>query len=206
MKRGGNCANNCRIPCARRGPRGGPPGPALEVMPVLMVCLSAIESPEEKVKFEELYYRYRGYMLKIAARVLRGEQDAEDAVQNAFLSIAKNMLLVPPLDSPKLKSFLYAVTEHKAMDILRERQRRSNEEPLEDQPLCVFPDEEEGSLAWCISQLPPRYREIILLKYSCGYSTREAAEILQISFSAASKLDQRAKNRLRELCEKEGLS
>ncbi len=172
---------------------------------MLMVCLSAIESPEEKVKFEELYYRYRGYMLKIAARVLRGEQDAEDAVQNAFLSIAKNMLLVPPLDSPKLKSFLYAVTEHKALDILRERQRRSNEEPLEDQPLCVFPDEER-SLAWCISQLPPRYREMILLKYSCGYSTREAAEILQISFSAASKLDQRAKNRLRELCEKEGLS
>jgi len=170
-----------------------------------MVCLSAIESPEEKVKFEELYHRYCGYMLKIAARVLRGEQDAEDAVQNAFLSIARNMRLLPPLDSPKLRSFLYAVTEHKAIDILRERQRRSHEEPLEDQPLCVFPDEEH-SLAWCISQLPPRYREMILLKYSCGYSTKEVAKILGISPSAASKLDQRAKNRLWELCEKEGLS
>ncbi len=172
---------------------------------MLMLCLSAIDSPEEKVKFEELYYRYRGYMLKIAARVLRGEQDAEDAVQNAFLSIAKNMRLLPPLDSPKLRSFLYAVTEHKAIDIIRERQRRGSEEPLEDQPLAVFPDEER-SLAWCISQLPPRYREMILLKYGCGYSTREVADIFGISPTAASKLDQRAKSRLRELCEKEGVS
>ena len=53
--------------------------------------------------------------------------------------------------------------------------------------------------------LPPRYREAILLKYSHGYTTREVASILGISLQAASKLDQRAKARLRELCEKEGL-
>lgn len=173
-------------------------------MPMLMVYLSAIEGPEEKIKFEELYYKYRGFMLKAASRVLRGEQDAEDAVHNAFLSIAKNMKLLPPLDSPKMRGFLYIVTENKAIDILRERERREIEEPLGDQPLCA-PADGENHLAWCISQLPPRYQEIILLKYSHGYSTREIAGIFGISFSAASKLDQRAKNRLRELCEREGL-
>ncbi|MBD5152906.1 MAG: sigma-70 family RNA polymerase sigma factor [Oscillibacter sp.] len=171
-----------------------------------MIYLSAIESPEEKIKFEKLYYKYRGFMLKVASRVLRGEQDAEDAVHNAFLSLAKNMKLVPELDSLKLRGFLYVITENKAIDILRERKRRDVEEPLdEDQPLYAFVDDEDRDLAWCISQLPPRYQEIILLKYSHGYSTREAASLLGISFSAASKLDQRAKARLKELCEKEGL-
>lgn len=57
---------------------------------MLMIYLSAIETPEEKIKFEELYYRYRGFMLKAVKRVLRGDQDAEDAVHNAFLSTARN--------------------------------------------------------------------------------------------------------------------
>lgn len=173
---------------------------------MLMMYLSAIESPEEKIKFEELYYKYRGFMLKAAKRVLRGEQDAEDAVHNAFLSIAKNMKVLPEMDSPKMKGFLYIVAENKAIDVLRDRKRRENEEPLdEDAPLCAPDDGGERSLTWCISQLPPRYQEIILLKYSHGYTTREIASILGVSFQAASKLDQRAKARLRELCEKEGL-
>lgn len=173
---------------------------------MVMIYLSAIESPEEKVKFEALYDKYRGFMLKVASRVLRGDQDAEDAVHNAFMSLAKNMKLVPELDSLKLRGFLYIVTENKAIDILRERKRRELEEPLDEgQPLYAPLDGEEQDLAWCISRLPPRYQEVILLKYSHGYTTREIASILGISFNAASKLDQRAKAKLRELCEKEGL-
>lgn len=171
---------------------------------MLMIYLGTIDSPEDRVKFEELYHKYRGFMFKIAVHILNGEQDAEDAVHNAFLSIAKNMKIIPKLDSPQMRSFLYIVTENKTIDILRERGRRGIEEPLEDQPLSA-PPEGEHDLAWCISQLPPRYQEIVLLKYSHGYSTREVADILGISPAAASKLDQRAKNRLKELCEKEGL-
>lgn len=191
--------NDCRL---REGAL--PPRRAREVMLMLMVYLSTIENPAEKIKFEELYYKYRGFMLRVASRVLRGEQDAEDAVHNAFLSIAKNMTLLPPLDSPQMRGFLYIVTENKAIDILRERGRREIEAPLDDEPLCA-PEERENHLAWCISQLPPRYQEVILLKYSHGYSTREIAKIFGISFAAASKLDQRAKNKLKELCEREGL-
>lgn len=173
---------------------------------MVMIYLSTIDSPEEKIKFEELYDKYRGFMLKVASRVLRGEQDAEDAVHNAFLSLAKNMKLVPELDSLKLRGFLYIVTENKAIDILRDRKRREVEEPLDGgQPLYAPVGDVEHDLAWCISQLPPRYQEVILLKYSHGYTTREIASILGISFAAASKLDQRAKARLKELCEKEGL-
>lgn len=170
--------------------------------PVLTICLNAIENPRDKVKFEEIYQKYRGFMLKIASRILHGQQDAEDAVHNAFLSIAKNMRIVPPLDSPQMRGFIYIVTQNKALDLLDQRKRHNNEVPLTDLPVLA---EEEHHLAWCIAQLPSRYREVILLKYSHGYTTREVADILGISFAAASKLDQRAKARLRELCEKEGL-
>lgn len=75
----------------------------------------------------------------------------------------------------------------------------------EDKIGKILPDWHEHDLMWCIDQLPSRYRECILLKYSQGYTTKEVAKIMDISFGAASKLDQRAKKRLNELCRREGI-
>ena len=43
---------------------------------------------------------------------------------------------------------------------------------------------------------------MIILKYYHGYSTKEVAEILGISDTNASKIDQRAKKKLEELYNK----
>ena len=53
--------------------------------------------------------------------------------------------------------------------------------------------------------LAPRYREIILLKYIGGFSNSECAEILNISKENANKLLQRAKRKLKENCNIEGI-
>lgn len=58
----------------------------------------------------------------------------------------------------------------------------------------------------CRGRLPPRCREALLLRYGCGYSTRETASLLELSFAAAQKLLQRAKAALRQELEKEGLT
>lgn len=46
---------------------------------------------------------------------------------------------------------------------------------------------------------------MILLKYYQGFSCGEIASMLGISLAAARKLDQRAKEKLRQLAEKEGI-
>lgn len=63
----------------------------------------------------------------------------------------------------------------------------------------------DNTLTKCILQLPARYREMILLRYHHGYSVREIAGMMGISLPAAIKLDQRAKQKLKKLCEKEGI-
>lgn len=62
-----------------------------------------------------------------------------------------------------------------------------------------------SGMAACILALPPRYRQVILLKYYQGFSCGEIASLLGISLAAARKLDQRAKEKLRQLAEKEGI-
>lgn len=85
----------------------------------------------------------------------------------------------------------------------RRRQKRQVVELSDDLPGVTAIYEGENTLAACILKLPARYREVILLRYYQGYSVKEVAAILGLSLSAASKLNQRAKNRLRELYEKE---
>lgn len=171
----------------------------------MLVYLQMIDNPKDKIKFELIYSKYSGFMLQIANEILKNKQDAEDAVHNAFLSIAKNISKISDLDCPKTRGFLVIITERKSIDVLRDRKKHIGEELAEDKIGGMLPDSYEHDLSWCIGQLPPRYRELILLKYSQGYSTREVSEILGISFDAASKLDQRAKKRLEELCRKEGI-
>lgn len=46
---------------------------------------------------------------------------------------------------------------------------------------------------------------ILRLKHELGYSTKEVAELMGISWPAARKLEQRARDRLEELCREEGI-
>lgn len=172
---------------------------------LMLAYLQIIEDPKDKVKFEQVYLKYRAYMFQVANEILQNNQDAEDAVHNAFLSVAKNISKISDLECPKTRAFLVIIVRRKSIDILRERKKQINEGLMEDKIGKPIPDGHIHDLIWCISQLSSRYREVILLKYGQGYTTKEIAEIMDISFEAASKLDQRAKKRLNELCRKEGI-
>lgn len=57
----------------------------------MLIYLSMIESEADKSLFEQLYIRYKGLMYHIAYRILQNREDAEDAVHQAFVSLAKNI-------------------------------------------------------------------------------------------------------------------
>ena len=55
-----------------------------------------------------------------------------------------------------------------------------------------------GSLSRAVQTLPPKYREILLLKYGEEYGNREIAELLGIPESTAASRLMRARNLLRK--------
>ena len=60
----------------------------------MMVYLSLLATPEEQSKFAALYQRYHLLMLRAARRMLPSEADAEDAVHQAFVTIAERIDIV----------------------------------------------------------------------------------------------------------------
>ena len=90
------------------------------------------ESEDDKVKFEEIYLKYKSLMFYAANKILHNEQDAEDAVHMAFIKIAENIKKIGVLDCPKTRSYIVTIVEHKAIDIYRKKSRHKESEYLEE--------------------------------------------------------------------------
>ena len=170
----------------------------------MILYLQMIDSSEDRSKFEQIYIEYRELMFYVANRILDNDQDAEDAVHEAFVKVAENIQKNGEPKCPKTKGYVVTIVENKAINLYRRHKRHQMLELNDTVQGIQVVYEGENTLTACILKLPARYREAILLRYVQGYSVKEMASILGLSFAAASKLDQRAKARLKDLYEKEG--
>ena len=171
----------------------------------MLIYMMMLETPEEKSLFEQIYLEYRGLMYHVAYEILHNEQDAEDAVHQAFIKIAENIKKIDGPVCPKTHSYVVTIVEHQAIDQYRRLQKHPSVELIEEIQGTNAHYEGDNDLTKCILKLPARYREMILLRYHHGYTVREIAKILGLSLPAAIKLDQRAKNKLKKLCEEAGI-
>ena len=165
----------------------------------MLMYLQIIETPEDKSKFEEIYYEYGGLAYHVAYKRLNHIQDAEDIVQHVFMKIAENIKKIEPV-SPKTKQLIVTMVENRVTDLFRVR----GNQPvtyLAPEVLSYFSTQPEGEnlLVECIFRLPEQQRQVIWLKYHHGYSLREISSMLGISLAWAQKIDQRAKKKLEQL-------
>ena len=168
----------------------------------MIVYLQMIETAEDKDKFEQIYTAYRSLMFQVALGILGNENNAEDAVHQAFVSIISNLSKISEVESPKTRAYIVIIVERKSLDIIRTNKKYTDELAEEQQGVAI-PLPGDSPLADAMSRLPAHYREILLLKYDHGYSTKEVAEILDMSRAGAEKMLWRAKKALAEALERE---
>lgn len=72
---------------------------------MLNIFLMMLDTEDEKSRFVQLYHQYRKLMHYEAKRILKDDHLAEDAVQEAFLRIAKNFHKVGEIFCPQTKNF-----------------------------------------------------------------------------------------------------
>ena len=164
----------------------------------MLLYLQMLETPEEKSLFEQIYLEYRGLMYHVAYEILHNDQDAEDAVHQAFVKIVENIKKIDDPVCPKTHGYVVTIVEHQAIDQYRRLQKHPSVELIEEIQGTNAHYEGDNDLTKCILKLPARYREMILLRYHHGYTVREIAKVLGLSLPTAIKLDQRAKSRLKK--------
>ena len=171
----------------------------------MLIYLQMLETAEERSKFEQLYERYRNLLFLVANKILENEMDAEDAVHEAFITIAKNFSNIGEIECPETQAYIVIIVRCRSLDIARNKSRRPHTFYEDDIGGTMVDYDGPIALASCLARLNPRYRDALLLKFRHGLSTKEIAAVFRISKDGAEKLIQRARKKLEELCQKEGL-
>ena len=151
--------------------------------------------------FTALYEAMAGSLLAFAGRMLRDRGAAEDAVQQAFLELARSADRFEG-DGRSLRSWLYRSVRFGVLDEVR-RRRRHPEDPhdrIPDQALGGdFDDGMSPELEAALGRLSPRQRAIVLLRHVHGFDGAEIAEILGTNRAAVYAAGSRAEASLRRL-------
>ncbi len=167
--------------------------------------------------YHQLVRDYGGRMLAVARRFLRNEEDARDAVQDAFLSAFRSIGSFE--GGARLSTWLHRIVVNAALMKLRTR-RRKPEKPIEDLMPGFIEDGHFAQIpmAWRpsaadelesreirelvlrnIDLLPAIYRTVLLLRDVEERDTETTAELLRITTAAVKTRLHRARLALRNL-------
>ena len=147
-------------------------------------ALVALAARSEQSALAELYDRYGRTAYGLALRVLRDQALAEDAVQEAFLTIWRTASRFMP-ERGKASTWILTLVHRRAVDaVRREQRRRADSLELAAEP-AVEGAEEDAFLRLqrervqsMLRQLPDAQREALELAYYGGFSQSELAERL----------------------------
>lgn len=168
------------------------------------VFLMTLETEREERLFEKLYRKHVKMMYNIAFAILQDAYAAEDAVSSAFEKLLKQPDMVRDVESDRTKVYLIVTVRNASIDIHRKRKRLAEvslDEAAETEMIAYTyqrQQEEDKGLLEDIRNLPEKYRQVISLKYTAGYTDREIAQILDISESNVRKRIERAKKMLQK--------
>lgn len=135
-----------------------------------------------------LYERYGGRLLAVAHRILGERSRAEDALQEAFVSVWNAAASHDDRDG-SVFAWLYSITRFKAIDMIRREQRqhalvdaerrdagRETEVPPQ-QERAIDERRRAARLNDCLGRLGDDTRAMIARAFQHGYSHAEIAEI-----------------------------
>jgi RNA polymerase sigma-70 factor (ECF subfamily) len=130
--------------------------------------------------------------------MLRDRGAAEDAVQQAFLELARAAPTIKG-DGRSLRAWLYRSVRFSCLDEVRRRKRRP-EQPTLDVPDHGIEDqivEGDPRLQEALMKLGERHRAILVLRHVIGCPVDEVAQILGSNRTAVYAASARAERRLR---------
>lgn len=141
-------------------------------------------------------------MYNVCYRILGREEDAEDALQEGFISAFKN--LDHYRGDATFGAWLKRIVVNKAINILKKKKHEllpegDNWDVAEEESVAEYREElTVDRVRSAIHQLPDGYRTVLSLYLLEGYDHQEIAEIMKISESTSKSQLNRAKNKLRE--------
>ena len=141
--------------------------------------------------FEALYDRHAARAFRVARRLCSDQEMANEAVQDAFLSIWRGRTRYNPA-SGSFASWAMTVVRNRAIDLIRKEAGGVQRSPLDDDLLATLADATPGTAELAarhqqlqlvrahLDELPHAQREALVLSYYGGLSHGQIAQRLSL--------------------------
>ena len=160
----------------------------------------------EPVAFAELMRRYKRAIFAYAIASTGSRQDAEEITQDTFVKVYR---AAHRFDSRyRFTTWLYKIASNTCKNKLR-RRRKTVSLDVENAPVVPVSHEASPLEAYkkdlkiaevrdAINSLPPRYKQVLYLRYVEGLSYKEIAEALDLSLGNVEARIFRGKDKVRQ--------
>ena len=170
----------------------------------------------DRAEFARLVESYSGLVYRLALKMLENSQDAEDVLQETFVKAYNNL---PNFDGrSSLSTWLYRIATNESLMHLRHRKQKIisidetleksteyDQKPVQITDWCCLPEKELMSaeaityMQEAVELLPTNLKIVFLLRDIEGLSTRETAEVLDLTETNVKTRLSRARLRLRNM-------
>lgn len=178
---------------------------------MLALYMSFIDDEDDKEKFELIYYTYRKRMVITAYSVLHNKDDAEDAVQDTFVKIARNIKSIDNAQSDRTLSYVIKATKNNAINLLDKNKRRnkliqySNVDNITDEDFFEKLDivENYAEIVCAIRNLNDTYRDVMFYHFVEEMKIKDIADLLGKKDSTVQQQLIRGKKKLLKIIDKD---
>ena len=157
--------------------------------------------------------KYHKEMLSIAYQLTHDSTYAEEATQDAWISVAKNISTIRIDDEIKLKNYLHTITKRFAININKKSYKQNdivefdeNISPIyEDAASTLLFNETKQIIATYYFSLNEKEQAVFKFRWLHDFTEKEISSLLNINYSTVRSIVFRIKKELGEILEKRGI-
>lgn len=174
-----------------------------------MIYLMLLETEDDRKNFLEIYNENYLKMYYVAQGMGQRQADAENAVHDAFLSLAENFTKYSHLSCSEMTGLCVTIVKHKVLDSIRRANRYSDAEleelilydevPEHDAPGMAERGEESVFVRKALEGISEILRQTLTLKYYYELSNKEIARIQGVSVKTVEMRLFRGKKKFKEV-------
>ncbi|NTW26775.1 MAG: RNA polymerase sigma factor [Candidatus Moranbacteria bacterium] len=177
---------------------------------IVVICTQNREA------YKELFLRYQKKLFTYIYHLVGNREETEDILQNVFSKTYKSIKHFDT--SRKFSSWIYRIAHNESVNYLKRKSKRytvswdditTSKDKLDSASNEELPEDRMGhqeivkQMDLAMLKIPPKYQEVLRLRYFNEYSYEEMGKILGKPLNTVGTLINRAKKKLLEVVEKD---
>lgn len=171
---------------------------------------------QNREAYKELFARYQKKLFTYIYHLVGNKDETEDILQNVFSKTYKS---IEHFDTTrKFSSWIYRIAHNESVNFLKRKSKRyviswddisTSKDKMETATNEERPEEKMEhqeivkEIGWAMEKIPPKYQEVLRLRYFKEYSYEEMGKVLGKPLNTVGTLINRAKKKLLEVVQEE---